>query len=58
VKLSAYLVKLNGPIKLDDPELEECRFIPSNYKEQGIKFPASIEEQILPFCIKEGLLDW
>ncbi|MBW2981926.1 NUDIX domain-containing protein [Candidatus Woesearchaeota archaeon] len=58
VKLSTYLVDLKGDIKLDDPELEECRFISKNYKEKGIKFPESIEKQILPFCIKEGLLDW
>jgi len=58
VKLSTYLVELNGEIKLDDPELEECKFIPKNYKELGIKMPVSIEEQILPFLIKEKYLDW
>lgn len=58
VKLSAYLVKLKGEIKLDDPELEECRFISKNYKELGIKFPISIDEQIIPFLIKEKLLYW
>ncbi len=58
VKLSAYLVKLHGKIKLDDPELEEYMFVPQNYREIGIKLPTSIEEQIIPFCIKEGLLKW
>jgi len=57
VKLSAYLVELNGEIDLDDPELEECRFIPMNYKELGIKLPVSIEEQILPFLIGNGYLE-
>lgn len=33
VKLSCYLVELIGEIRLDDPELEECKFIPKNYKE-------------------------
>lgn len=33
VKLSSYLVELTGEIRLDDPELEECKFIPKNYKE-------------------------
>jgi 8-oxo-dGTP diphosphatase len=58
VKLSAYFVELTGEIKLDDPELEECRFIPRNYKELGIKMPVSIEEQILPFLIKNKYLNW
>lgn len=58
VKLSTYLVELRGEIKLDDPELEECAFIPKDYKKKGIKLPPSIEEHVLPFCIKKGLLDW
>ncbi|MBI4448175.1 NUDIX domain-containing protein [Candidatus Woesearchaeota archaeon] len=58
VKLSTYLVELIGKIKLDDPELEECKFIPKNYKELGIKMPISIEEQILPFLIKNKYLNW
>jgi hypothetical protein len=58
VRLSAYLVRLEGKIELIDPELEEYGFIDKNYKEHGIKLPPSIEDQILPFCIKKGLLDW
>jgi 8-oxo-dGTP diphosphatase len=58
VKLSTYLVELEGEIMLDDPELEECGFITKDYKNSNIKLPPSIEEQIIPFCIKEGLLDW
>jgi len=58
VKLSAYLVELIGTIKLDDPELEEYRFIPKNYKELGIKLPISTEEHIIPFLIKNKYLDW
>jgi 8-oxo-dGTP diphosphatase len=58
VKLSSYLVELKGDIKLDDPELEECKFIPKNYKALGIKMPVSIEEQILPFLIKNQYLNW
>ncbi|NCN98579.1 hypothetical protein COU62_04410 [Candidatus Pacearchaeota archaeon CG10_big_fil_rev_8_21_14_0_10_35_219] len=56
VKLLTYLVKLDGEIRLDDPELEECKFIPKNYKELGIKFPPLIEEQIIPSCIQQKLL--
>jgi 8-oxo-dGTP pyrophosphatase MutT (NUDIX family) len=58
VKLSAYLVELQGEIRLDDPELEECRFIPENYKELGIKMPPSMEEQRIPQLIELGLLKW
>ena len=58
VKLSAFLVELKETIKLIDPELEEYRFINKDYKEQGIRLPPSIENQILPLCIKNGLLNW
>lgn len=58
VQLSTYLVELNGEIKCEDPELAEIKFIGKDYKEQNIKPAPTIEEQMLPFCIKEGLLDW
>jgi len=58
VKLSTYLVKLNGTPKIVDPELEEFKFITKDYKKNGIKLPPSIEEKILPFCIKKGILKW
>ena len=58
VRLSTYLVELCGEINLDDPELEECKFIPKNYKELGIRLPVSIEGQILPFLVKNKYLDW
>ena len=58
LKLSVYLVELKGEVRLDDPELEECRFIPKNYKELGIKLPDSVENHIVPALVKEGYLDW
>ncbi len=58
VRLSAYLVNLKGKIQLIDPELEEYRFVGKNYKRQKIKLPPSIENQIIPFCIKEKIIDW
>jgi 8-oxo-dGTP diphosphatase len=58
VRLSAYLVRLKGEPVLQDPELEEFRFLPKDYKAQGIKLPPSIEEQVIPHCVREGLLDW
>ncbi len=58
VKLSCYLVELHGDIRLDDPELEECRFIPKNYRELGITLPDSIEGQVLPILKERGYLSW
>ncbi len=58
VRLSTYLVELSGKIHFNDPELAEYRFIDNDYVEKGIKLPISIEEKVLPYCIKEGLLNW
>ena len=58
IHLSVYQVELIGEPKISDPELEEFAYIDKNYVEKGIKFPLSITEQIIPFCIKEGLLNW
>lgn len=58
VRLSTYLVELNGEIVLTDPELEEYRFIDKNWKTKGIKLPDTIEKLVIPHCINEGLLNW
>ncbi len=58
VKISAYHVNLIGEIKLDDPELEEYKFLPSNYKELGIHVSPITENKLIPFCIKNNLLNW
>ena len=58
VRLSVYLVELNGEPKISDPELEEFAFIAKDYRRKGIKLPPSIEEQVIPYCKREGLLDW
>jgi 8-oxo-dGTP diphosphatase len=58
VRLSTYVVKIRAKVKLNDPELEECRFLGKNYKEEGIEISETVEEQIIPFCIKQGLLKW
>ena len=58
LKLSTYLVELDGEINCEDPELAEIKFIDKDYEEQGIKPSPTIVKQIIPFCIKEGLLDW
>ncbi|MEK6937387.1 MAG: NUDIX domain-containing protein [Nanoarchaeota archaeon] len=58
LKLSTYLVELKGNPKIIDPELEEFRFISKDYKKVNLKLPPSMEEQIIPFLIKEGLLRW
>jgi len=58
IRLSTYLVEIVGEPKISDPELEEFRYIGENYKEEGIKFPDSIVEHIIPYCIKNKLLNW
>lgn len=58
VRLSAYLVELVGEIKISDPELRECKYIGKDYEQQGIKLPPSLKEHIIPFCIKNSLLNW
>jgi 8-oxo-dGTP diphosphatase len=58
VRLSTYLVNLEGPIIFEDPELEEYKFIDKNYEQQGIKLPDSIKNKILPYCIEANLLHW
>ncbi len=58
IHLSCYLVELSGEIIFEDPELEEYKYLDKNYKEEGVKLPVSMEEQVLPFLVKEGLLDW
>ena len=58
VHLSTYLVELDGKIDCIDSELAEIKFIDKNFKEQNIKPSPTIVEQMIPLCIKEGLLDW
>ena len=58
LRLSAYLVKLKGTPKVVDPELEEFQFIGKDYKKRGIKLPESIENGLLPYCLKYNLLNW
>lgn len=58
VRLSTYLVELEGKIVFEDPELEEYRYIGKDYKSEGIKLPDSIEKEVIPYCIEHGLLTW
>lgn len=58
VMLSFYLAELVGDPEIIDNELEEFAFIKSDYKSQGIQLPPSLENQVIPFCIKGGLLKW
>jgi 8-oxo-dGTP pyrophosphatase MutT (NUDIX family) len=58
LRLSTYLVELEGEINCEDPELEEVKFIDKDYEEQGIKPSLTITKQIIPFCSKDGLLRW
>jgi 8-oxo-dGTP diphosphatase len=58
VRLSTYLVNLEGPIIFEDPELEEYNFFDKDYEKQGIKLPDSLKYGVIPYCIKNNLLDW
>lgn len=58
VTLSTYLVNLKGPIDFSDPELEEYRFIDKQWESKGIKLPKSISDEVIPYCIKNKLLNW
>lgn len=58
IHLAVYLAELVGELKISDDELEEFKFISKEDIEGGIKLPPSITEQILPYCIKEKLLNW
>lgn len=37
---------------------EEFRYIPKNYREQGVKPPSSLENRAIPLCVREGSLKW
>jgi len=56
--LYTFLVDLNGQIQLIDPELAEYKFVDSDYENQNIHLPNSIQYGVIPYCIKDGLLDW
>ncbi len=58
VHLTFYLGELEGEPRIIDNELEEFRFIAHDYKKQGTQLPPSLENQVIPFCIKEGILRW
>ena len=58
LKLSAYLVELEGESVLDDPELEEARFISKDNENEGIKLTPIMTGQVIPFLKREGLLRW
>ena len=57
VRLSTYLVDLEGTIEFNDPELEEYRFF-SETELMNVKIPDSVKNHMIPFCIKNNFLDW
>lgn len=58
IHLSTYLVELIGLPKISDDELEEFKYLSQEDIESGVKLPLSITEQIIPHCVKEGILNW
>jgi len=58
IRLSFYLTDLHGTPRISDDELEEFKFVGKDYKSEGIKLSPTLEKQVIPLCIKEGLLNW
>lgn len=58
VRLSTYLVILEGPIIFEDPELAEYRFFDKDFQNSNIVIPNSIRDGVLPYCINNKLLNW
>ena len=58
IQLTFYLGELIGNPEIIDNELEEYIFIESDYKSKNIKLSPSLENQVIPFCLKKGLLKW
>jgi ADP-ribose pyrophosphatase YjhB (NUDIX family) len=62
VCLSTYLVELDGPINIsNDPEheLADAKFFTrAEYQSNKYKFPLSITNHVIPFCVSQGLLKW
>ena len=56
--LSCYLVELEGAISFVDGELEEYTYIGPDYKKEGVTLADSIKYELLPYCVKQGLLKW
>lgn len=58
VRISAYRGELVGEPKISDDEIEEFGWIDKDWQKNGIKLPPSISEQIIPYCVKNKLLNW
>lgn len=58
IRLSVYLAYLIGDPEIIDNELEEFAFIGKNWEEEGIKLTKIMTEQVIPYMIREKLLNW
>jgi len=58
VKLSVYMVNLEGMPTLQDDELEEMMFMPHDYRDQDITLSPSITNDVIPKLIQDGHLTW
>lgn len=50
--------ELHGAPTISDPELADFTYIPHDYVQQGYQLPDSITNKVIPYCVKNGLLDW
>ena len=57
VILTTYQVELQGSITFNDPELAEFRFFTED-EITKVKLPDSVRDQMLSYCVKNGLLKW
>ncbi|MBI4895273.1 MAG: NUDIX domain-containing protein [Candidatus Aenigmarchaeota archaeon] len=58
IKLSVYITELIGEAEIIDNELEEFAFIGKDWEKEGIKLTKVMKEHVIPYMIKENLLDW
>jgi 8-oxo-dGTP pyrophosphatase MutT (NUDIX family) len=57
LKLSFFIADVDGPIEIKDSELEELRWINSNYENENVKVTKSIRTLIVPKLLEEGLIE-
>lgn len=58
VRLSTYLIELIGEPRITDGELETCAYITRYWKDKGVQLTAVFTEQVIPHCVREGILVW
>ncbi|MBI4144191.1 NUDIX domain-containing protein [Candidatus Woesearchaeota archaeon] len=55
LKLSIYITKINGELKITYPKLEQIKFLSQT---DNIQIAPNMKNQVIPALIKEKLLNW